>query len=396
MNWFTIGLVSLAVLIALMVAVVATSLLFGDQLIAREARKIEAYYRYPDIVRSRTAILIACYKGEGTIGTTVRYALNTGCSVYVVIDGPGDDSATVARRAGARVLALTSNGGKPAALWSGYQYFQLSRRYDAVAILDDDVMIEKSFIRRSLELFTPETAIVVGKNITWWPGERRWNMLLASRAYSYWNYQLIVRRIQSWFGVMNCISGSNSVYRTEVLDEVLRHQVRYIVDDTQWLLDVVRKKLGKVVYAPRARAHLQDPTNFGDWYKQNLRWLKGTVQGIIGHQVGRHMTWFDYSYIVLIFHWVLYVFSAPVTIYLIWVGWQRSPTIVILAFAGYYLWIAIGAIALRRFELVLLAPAIIAIDFIYRWLFIKATIDAIREPTVQVCRWDSPARMTMK
>lgn len=369
--------------------------LYANRVVEKNSRREIAKHRYLDVAAASTAILIACYKGESTIATTVKHARKTGCPVYVVIDGPGDNSATVAQQAGATVLALRRNGGKPAALWKAYRHFNLSKRFAAVAILDDDVMIESDFIDRALEKFTPEVAIVVGKNITWWPKNLRWNVWLATRAYAYWSYQLITRRVQSWFNVMNCISGSNSVYRTELLDQVLGRPVRYIVDDTQWVLDTHRMKLGKIRYAPRAHAHLQDPTNYKEWYNQNLRWLKGTVQGIIGHKVGRSWTWFDFAYILLIMHWITYVLSAPITAMLVWWAWRNNPQILLYAFLGYVVWTVIAAIALRRFELLLLLPAIIAIDFIYRWIFVVAAIQAVREPTVEVCRWDSPTRIAM-
>ena len=367
----------------------------ADKVLADDARRQAAKHHYPEVTMANTAILIACYKGEGTIATTVSYAKKTGCPVYVVIDGPGDRSAEIAEQAGAEVLALPENGGKPAALWKAYQHFDLSKRFAAVAILDDDVMIESDFIDRALEIFTPEVAIVVGKNITWWPKELRWNVWLAVRAYSYWSYQLITRRVQSWFNVMNCISGSNSVYRTELLDKVLSRPVRYIVDDTQWVLDTHRMKLGRIRYAPRAHAYLQDPTNFKEWYHQNMRWLKGTVQGIIGHKVGRSWTWFDFAYCTLIMHWIVYVMSAPLTAWIVWRAWKANPLILIYAFIGYLIWTAIVAIALRRIELLVLFPAIVIVDYIYRWIFVVATIKAIRQPTVEVCRWDSPTRIAM-
>ncbi|WP_328347268.1 hypothetical protein [Micromonospora sp. NBC_00421] len=119
-----------------------------------------------------------------------------------------------------------------------------------MAILDDDVLVEADFVTAALAQLADEVAIVVGHNVTWWPAEHRWNPWLAKRAYSYWNHQALVRRIHGHFNVMNCISGSNSVYRTELLDVLLPQRPPYIVDDTYWVLETHRRRLGKVVYAP--------------------------------------------------------------------------------------------------------------------------------------------------
>lgn len=340
------------------------------------------------------AILIACYNGEATIGSTVRSALKTHCDVYVVSDASPDATAEVARQAGATVLQLEKNSGKPAALLEGYKHFNLSERYKAVAILDDDVTIEPNFIRRCIKLMTSEVAIVVGKNITWWPDEQRWNIWLAKRAYSYWSYQLLIRRIQSFLGVMNCISGSNSVYRTELLDNVLHTMPPYIVDDTFWVLETHRRKLGKIVYAPKAHAYLQDPTNFRDWYKQNLRWLWGTFQGIIGHRVGKSWTRFDIAYVVLMCQWVIYVLSAPLAIWLLIIIGIQHPLAAALYLAGYGAWIACAAVQLRRPRLILFIPVIAVTDLLYRVIFVHALIKALRQPTVEKCVWDSPTRIS--
>lgn len=351
------------------------------------------------------AILIACYRGSGTIAETVTAALKTGCDVYVVDDGskqrklsdpidmPVDLTTEVARAAGAEVLELSSNGGKPKAIFDAYNTLRLNERYKAVAILDDDVTIEPQFIRRSLRKMTNEVAIVVGKNLTWIPHEQRWNMWLAKRAFSYWNYQLVTRRLQSIFGVMNCISGSNSVYRTELLDQVLVEKTPYIVDDTFWVLETQRRNLGRIVYAPKARAHLQDPTNFKDWYKQNLRWMWGTFQGVIGHKVGRQVSKFDTGYVLLILQWIIYVLSAPVAIVVLTVAAFHAPLLLLVYMGGYGVWVTGAAIQLRKPRLVLFIPAIIISDFIYRFVFVHAFIKACREQTVENCVWESPTRI---
>lgn len=351
------------------------------------------------------AILIACYRGAGTIAATVESALKTGCDVYVVDDGskmrkphdpnimPLDRTTEVARRAGATVLELAQNGGKPKALHTAYHHFQMSSRYKAVAILDDDVTIARNFIRRCLRKMKNDVAIAVGKNMTWIPKEHRWNMWLAKRAFSYWNYQLVTRHIQSLFGVMNCISGSNSMYRVEVLDEVLVEQTPYIVDDTYWVLQVQRLNLGRIVYAPKAHALLQDPTNFKDWYKQNLRWLWGTFQGVIGHEVGRHATKFDFAYVLLILQWIIYVLSAPVAVIALTVAAIFAPWLLLVYLAGYGVWVVGAAIQLKLPRLPLFIPAIIISDFIYRWIFVHAFIKACKEPTVENCVWESPTRL---
>lgn len=336
----------------------------------------------------RVAVLIACRNGEQNIAKTVEAARKNGCDVYVVSDASSDNTAEVAAKAGAQVLALCKNVGKPAALNKAYERYELSERYQAVAILDDDVIIEEDFVTRSLEKMDTQTAIVVGKNLTLWPKKHRWNVWLAKRAYSYWSYQLIIRRLQSHFGVMNCISGSNSVYRVELLDKVLPEPPPYIVDDTFWVLETQRKQHGNIVYAPKARAHLQDPTKFKDWYKQNKRWLWGTFQGIHGHKVGRKLSRFDFAYVVLMLQWTLYIALTPLTVWLL----VSSLNALLIALSVYMIWLSLAAIQLKQYRLVLFAPAIIVVDILYRIIFVHALFKTFRQPTVKTCVWDSPTR----
>ncbi len=373
------------------------------------------------------AVLVASKDGAATIGTTVLSAVEQ-ADTYVVSDGSTDDTAEVARLAGAEVLALDVNVGKPAAIYRAVRELELLDRYDAVLIMDDDTTIAPDFVRQALRKMVvnrralwperphlgqerrvaqrrvatvaPEreqrrqgVGIVVGKTLTDWRHEQRWNVWVGSRAYSYWRYQATIRAGQDRVNALNCISGSNSIYHSPLLREVLVERTPYIVDDTYWVLETQRRKLGRVVYAPDAHAWIQDPTTFRDWYKQNLRWLWGSFQGVVGHRVGRERSWFDFWYLTLIADWCLYVLVWPLLFaFLLIQQWAEPRTLVVSILAGYLAWTTVAALALRKWRLVLLTPAIIVIDVLYRANFIHAVLKTIRQPTVESCRWDSPTR----
>jgi cellulose synthase/poly-beta-1,6-N-acetylglucosamine synthase-like glycosyltransferase len=335
---------------------------------------------------------VASKDGSGTVGDTIRSAAHQ-ADVYVVSDGSTDATAAVARDAGAQVLELEENVGKPAALYRAVEFFDLATRYVAIAILDDDTVIGDEFVAEAMKRMDRSVAIVVGRTITRWDHARRWNVWLGVRAYSYWRYQISFRRGQSAFNLLNCISGSNSVYRSRVLAQVLRPQTPYIVDDTYWTLETHRRKLGWIVYAPRAHAFIQDPTTLRDWYRQNVRWLWGTFQGIRGHRCGLHRSWFDLAYLALMADWILYVFGGPVAIALVAFGVLWSPLMVVLfMLAGYLAWIVPAAVALRKWRLLVMAPVFILIDWLYRVVFLHAAAKAVRQPVVASCKWESPAR----
>jgi biofilm PGA synthesis N-glycosyltransferase PgaC len=339
------------------------------------------------------AVLIASKDGEKTIADSVGSAVGQ-ASVFVVSDGSTDRTVEVARDAGAEVLALEANVGKPAALYRAITELGLTKRYHAIAIIDDDTIIAPDFVEKAMEkLRYYGVAIVVGRTITRWNHANRWNVWLASRAYAYWRYQITYRRAQSALNVLSCISGSNSVYRSSVLSQVLVEQTPYIVDDTYWTLETHRRNLGRIVYAPKARAYIQDPIGMRAWYKQNVRWLWGTFQGIRGHRCGRQRTLFDLTYLLQMADWVMYVLGGPVMIALVAAGiWWNPMLIVILTAVGYFMWTIPAAIALRKWRLIPLTPFLLVVDWLYRVVFVHALVKTIRQPVVASCVWESPPR----
>jgi poly-beta-1,6-N-acetyl-D-glucosamine synthase len=313
--------------------------------------------------------------------------------VFVVSDGSTDDTAALARDAGAEVLELIENVGKPAAIAQALRHFDMAERFETIAVIDDDTRLAPDFISQCLRRMTAGVSIVVGKTMSDWSPAVRWNPWVAARAFGYWKYQLFIRRGQSALNVMNCISGSNSLYRTHRLAQVASEQTPYIVDDTFWTLETHRRRLGRIVYAPRATAWVQDPTNLRDWYRQNLRWLWGTMQGIAGHKIGRQATVFDVAYLGMILDWVLYIVLWPALLLFGMFGTGTSPLHLFGVYVvGYFLWAAIGAVALRQWRLVPLAPALLVMDWLMRVNFIHAFVKTIRQPTTESCTWVSPAR----
>jgi biofilm PGA synthesis N-glycosyltransferase PgaC len=340
----------------------------------------------------RVAVVIASRNGEGSVAETIRSVVDQ-ADVYLVSDGSSDATAQVARGAGARVLELAENVGKPAALYRVIKSFELTRRYGVIAILDDDTVVAADFVQEALKALKPDVAIVVGRTITRWSSDHRWNVWLGCRAYSYWRYQVTIRRAQSAFNVMNCISGSNSVFRASVLEQVLVEKTPYIVDDTYWTLEIQRRKLGRIVYAPRAHAHIQDPTSLRAWYKQNLRWLWGTFQGVWGHRCGRKLSRFDTAYVLVMVDWLLYVLGGPMMVGLTTAGLLWDPVWFLIGVpVGYFVWTIPAAVCLRKWRLIPMTPLFIVIDWIYRVVFVHAFVRTLRQPLVPHCRWESPSR----
>ena len=106
--------------------------------------------------------LIPAYNEAARVGKVAGEARNHVDKVVVVDDGSGDDTATVAEKAGARVLRHERNRGKGAAIATALEYFGRSDAEFAV-LLDADGQHDPAEIPKFVEAARREQAdIVVG------------------------------------------------------------------------------------------------------------------------------------------------------------------------------------------------------------------------------------------
>jgi poly-beta-1,6-N-acetyl-D-glucosamine synthase len=352
------------------------------------------------------AVLIACKNGEPTIANAVRSAVEQ-ADVFVVSDGSTDRTAEEARAAGARVLALPESRGKPGALRAGNEAFSLTQQYDYVAVLDDDTTLAPDYVEQLTRKLDADESIAVasGRISSVWDHARRWNPLIAMRAFTYWSYQATIKRGQNALRVVNVICGANSVFRARVFEQLISSDAPYAIDDMYWLAEIVRRRLGRIEYVHGARSWTIDPHRFRDWYRQTVRWSWGQFQSVRGHRLGLpiqpgarrfsvRFSWFDTAYLLLLVDWLAYA-AEPFLILPIayffrgWIDPFWFP-VLYLAFSG--AWILLAAAALRKWRLVVLAPAILALDLVYRLTMLHAVVKTIVQPRIETCRWDSPER----
>jgi biofilm PGA synthesis N-glycosyltransferase PgaC len=356
-----------------------------------------------------TAVLIACKNGEATIGNTVRSAVGQ-ADVYVVSDGSTDRTCAVAEAMGAHVLECPTSRGKPLALRTASARFALAARYRRIAVLDDDTTIEPRYIAKLESRMDADWRIAAasGRIDSLWDHTRRWNPFIAMRAFTYWSYQVTVKRGQNALRVVNVVCGANTLFRSDVFARLIRDDVPYAVDDMYWVAEIIRRKLGRVEYVHTARSWTIDPHRFLDWYRQTVRWSWAQFQSIRGHRLGRPLerrrdrrfgvgvSWFDLAYLALLCDWIPYMLEPllfpPLAFFLRdWI----DP----LWFAVFYLassvgWIAIAAAALRKPRLLVLAPILIVLDLVYRACMLHAFVKTVVSPTIESCTWVSPARFT--
>lgn len=90
-----------------------------------------------DLDPAKVVALIPCYMEARHIGEVVQRVLAKVGAVLVVNDGSSDETATLARQAGAEVITHAANAGKGAAIKTGLRAL-MNRDIDYIILLDGD------------------------------------------------------------------------------------------------------------------------------------------------------------------------------------------------------------------------------------------------------------------
>jgi cellulose synthase/poly-beta-1,6-N-acetylglucosamine synthase-like glycosyltransferase len=139
--------------------------------------------------------------------------------------------------------------------------------------MDADTRVNDEYFTSVKESFTDEDVVLVCGQ----PKSRPHNWLTAHRCFGYFCTANIFREAQSKMGVINVAPGCASTYRTSIFDQ-LDWSKDTIVEDMDITVQVHRKKLGRIVYQPKAVVYTQDPSTIKDYLKQMFRWHSGTWQ----------------------------------------------------------------------------------------------------------------------
>lgn len=84
-----------------------------------------------------TLVIIPCYNEATTIGSIVLKVKNYVDKVLVIDDGSSDDTAKIAKAAGANVILHKKNYGKSTAIKNGFRY-ALNNNFDYIVTIDGD------------------------------------------------------------------------------------------------------------------------------------------------------------------------------------------------------------------------------------------------------------------
>jgi hypothetical protein len=118
-----------------------------------------------------------------------------------------------------------------------------------------------------------------------------------------------------------------------------------------------------------------------------------------GNRLRVRFSWFDLAYLALLVDWLPYMLEPLLVVPFAHSSWADGSTRCGLprsTSVRAFVWITIAACVLRKPRLILLAPAVLALDLVYRVTMLHATVKAILQPRVTHCSWDSPTRFDTK
>lgn len=245
------------------------------------------------------AVILAARNEEAALPATLRALKKNlpAANIYVGSDASTDRTVAMAEAAGCQVVALTHRG-KANVLAYLLQHFQILERYQAVLIMDAEVIVSDTYLQTILPYFDdPTVAAFVSHARSRWPQHRwpRWSLFFAAYRIRLWlTLYYGLRYGQTWkhSNVTPIIPGGSSVYRSAVLARLAINTPGLIIEDFHMTFQVHRHQLGRITSHPSAYIIDQEPSTLRDYIRQVHRWLLGFWQTFFLHGFWPSFFWF--------------------------------------------------------------------------------------------------------
>ncbi len=344
----------------------------------------------PD-TRDRICVVIPARNEEKLIGRCIASVLAAGldpADVYAIDDASTDRTGDILRSfTGVNVLRNEPRRGKAGTLQHAIVHFGLVDRYAFVAILDADSHVAEGYFDAVKRAFTddPHAVLVCGT-----PRGQAYNFLTAFRTLEYALSLALYRKGQDRLGVINVAPGCASIYRSSILG-ALDWDGGTLVEDMDLTVQVHRKRLGRIRFAPDAVVYTQDPRRIREYVGQLTRWYCGTWQVMRLHRLPFGRQRLDAEIALLIGEGLAYsllVLAIPV---LAWMWPTATLRWLLLDQLVFALAAVVCAWRLRRVDVLLWFPTFVPLRVIGCIVWIRTFwLEVIRRRTLRT--WFSVAR----
>ena len=328
-------------------------------------------------LQRKLALILPAHNEEVVIAATVRSALAAGQDpqdIFVVSDGSIDTTVLIA------LLHLPwynvyaqPQGGKAMAISNGIKHFDIVKRYRWVHIADADGVFSPSYFRE-IKNRLDESCVAATGHVQSLKG----GWISQYRTYEYTLGLEVMRRIQSFLGVIPVIPGATCVFRTDIIDQ-LDFSAPTITEDMDLTIQIHRHKLGKIGYIPQAKAFTQDPKDFSDYYKQISRWYRGAWQVLIHHKVGLRPHKIDAYMGYMILAEVILVLELTLLPFFAWWGQNYAPLALMFLndMVIFFLFTVWSAGLNRRADIIAAFPLFYILRFVNLFVFFKSWYEIV-------------------
>jgi cellulose synthase/poly-beta-1,6-N-acetylglucosamine synthase-like glycosyltransferase len=303
------------------------------------------------------ALLLPSHNEEIILATTIRSAIAAGQKkrdIFVVNDASTDETRKIATELlGKDNVLNVRRSGKALAVKKAIKKFDVEKEYKWLHVADADSVFSPDYFRIYRRKLSNDYAVAIG-----FVQSLRGNWISTYRAFSYTYGQHVFRRIQSALGMISVFPGPVTSFRTDILSKLEIHG-RNVTEDFDITLQVHRKKLGRIVYIPKAINYTQDPQTFKDFCKQSVRWYTGFFQGIQEHRIGLRKQRIDIGIGLQLLQTVFFLVQVLVLFPIILIQthhWMAIPLAISIDFILTSIITIFSAAAIRRWTMLGVLP----------------------------------------
>ena len=255
------------------------------------SRKHAPYHEAKEL---HTYALVICAHNEGlVIGELIASAKaqdypKDKLDVYVFCDNCSDDTAQVARDAGAIVFERPA-GGQVGKSW--VMDYGLTRlmdehpgRYDGFFVFDADNLLTPTYVREMNNVFDEGKYVAV----TSYRNSKNFDSSWISRGYGTWFLReaTYLNNARMILGTSCAISGTGYLISSKVVRLMRGWDFHLLTEDIQFSTFAALHGM-RIGYAHKAEFFDEQPVTFDASWKQRMRWTKGFYQVLVkyGHDL---------------------------------------------------------------------------------------------------------------